>query len=55
VVEHPLGEIYRELFVICESVWQDYGMTPHDRQQFHHIEGEQQGKPKLAVFPGEQA
>lgn len=55
VVEHPLGEVYRELFVVCETVWQDYGMTPYDRQQFHHIEGEQQGKPKLAVFPGELA
>jgi len=55
VVEHPLGEIYRELFIVCETVWQDYGMTPHDRMQFHHTEGEQQGKPKLALFPGQMA
>jgi len=55
VVEHPLSVIYRELFVLCETIWQDYGMSPFDRQQFHHIEGEQQGRPKFAVFPGEMA
>jgi len=55
MVEHPLSSIYRDLFLLCEAIWQDYGMTPHDRQQFFHSDGEQQGKPKLAVFPGELA
>jgi P27 family predicted phage terminase small subunit len=52
-VEHPLSLIYEKQFSLCENLWQDYGMSPFDRQQFHHVEGEKQGKPKLAVFPGE--
>jgi P27 family predicted phage terminase small subunit len=54
-VEHPASLIYRQLFEICESCWMDYGMSPFDRIKFDHVEGEQQGKPKLAVFPGEMA
>lgn len=55
VVEHPLSVIYEKQFALCELIWSDYGMTPFDRQQFHHVEGEDQGKPKLSVFPGELA
>lgn len=55
VVEHPLGVVYEKHFALCEQIWQDYGMTPYDRQQFRHVEGEQQGRPKLQVFPGELA
>jgi P27 family predicted phage terminase small subunit len=55
VVEHPLGVIYERHFALCEQVWQDYGMSPYDRQQFRHVEGEQQGRLKLKVFPGEMA
>lgn len=55
VVEHPLGVIYEKQFTLCEAIWQDYGMSPFDRQQFRHVEGEQQGRPKLQVFPGEMA
>ena len=54
-VEHAASVIYRQLFEICESCWMDYGMSPFDRLKFSHVEGEQQGKPKLAVFPGEMA
>ena len=54
-VEHPLGIVYRQLFDICESCWIDYGMTPFDRVKFSHVDGDSQGKPKLAFFPGENA
>lgn len=49
-VEHPLSQIYRDHYWLCQSIWTDYGMSPHDRAQFLHVEGASQGKPRLSVY-----
>lgn len=49
-VEHPLSQTYREHLKLCQNIWMDYGMTPYSRVMFDHVDGEQQGKPKLSVY-----
>lgn len=51
-VEHPLGVVYSAAVKLCDMIWQEYGMTPLDRQQFYHADGESQGAPELKMFPG---
>lgn len=50
--ENPLISIRSKHFELCESVWEDYGMSPYDRTNFFRVDtSETDDTPTLEIFP----
>lgn len=50
--QNPLVTIRSRHFDLCESIWEDYGMSPYDRSNFYRVDSdESDDSPSLEIFP----